>query len=188
MSAFQVACRSIGRTVLILSINTQRILGVSANRQRDAQRRTRQMKVARRPATRDGRQFVRHSWRPSMAMSNTPADKTSSDSIAWCQPAAAPYNPSVLVYGDRMYVLYDKGFFACYDALTGDLVYDRQRIPNGKAFTASPWAYRGQVFCLNEYGETFVFAAGDEFKLTHTNALAEDDMCMATPAIAGEIA
>jgi hypothetical protein len=64
--------------------------------------------------------------------------------------------------------------------------FDKQRIPNGRAFTSSPWAYAGKVFCLNEYGETFVYEAGDEFKPLHTNVLADDDMCMATPAIAGD--
>src|SRR5262249_22646228 len=91
-----------------------------------------------------------------------PAGKTTTDSIAWCQPLAAPYNPSVLVYEGRMYVLYDKGLLSCYDAQTGAEIYAKQRIPNGKAFTASPWAYAGKVFCLNEYGETFVFESGDE--------------------------
>ena len=114
------------------------------------------------------------------------AGKNSNETIAWCQRMAAPYNPSVLVYRDRLYVLYDKGLFACFDAHTGDVVYDKQRIPNGRAFTSSPWAYGGKVFCLNEYGETFVFEAGDEFKPLHINALADDDMCMATPAIVGD--
>ena len=36
-------------------------------------------------------------------------------SIAWRQPKAAPYNPSTLVYKDLLYVLYDFGFFACFD-------------------------------------------------------------------------
>ena len=115
-----------------------------------------------------------------------PANKSSTQSIAWCQRAAAPYNPSMLAYRDRLYVVYDKGFLACFDAGSGDVMYDRQRIPNGRAFTSSPWAYGGRVFCLNEYGETFVFAAGDEFVPLHTNTLAEDDMCMASPAIVGD--
>jgi len=114
------------------------------------------------------------------------AGKSSNESIAWCQRMAAPYNPSVLVYDGRLYVLYDKGLFACYNALTGEELYDRQRIPNGKAFTASPWAYGGKIYCLNEYGDTFVFEAGDEFTLAHSNMLAEDDMCLATPAIVGD--
>jgi hypothetical protein len=31
-----------------------------------------------------------------------------------------------------------------------------------------------------------VLRAGDTFELLHTNRLADDDMCMATPALAGE--
>ena len=61
-----------------------------------------------------------------------------------------------------------------------------QRLPDGRAFTSSPWAYASKVFCVNEDGLTFVLRAGDRFELLHTNALAEDDMCMATPAIAGD--
>ena len=33
---------------------------------------------------------------------------------------------------------------------------------------------------------TYVLEAGREFKLLHTNKLLEDDMCMATPALAGD--
>ena len=114
-----------------------------------------------------------------------PADKASSPAIAWCQRTAAPYNTSALAYRDRLYVLYDKGLLACLDARSGEIIYSKQRI-NGRAFTASPWAYRGKVFCLSEYGETFVIEAGDDFKLLRTNPLAEDEMCMATPAVVGD--
>lgn len=110
--------------------------------------------------------------------------ETSNKSIAWCQPTAAPYNPSTIVYGGILYVLHDQGFLAAYDATTGTEIYSKQRIPRGGAFTSSPWAYDGKIFCLNEDGETFVFNAGREFVLSHVNKLAADDMSMATPAIA----
>lgn len=112
--------------------------------------------------------------------------QTNNRCIAWCQPTAAPYNPTTLVYDGRLYVLYDRGFFCCFRAATGEIVYDRQRLPHGLRFTASPWAYHGKVFCLNEDGLTFVVRAGDKFALLHTNKLAEDDMCLATPAIVGD--
>ena len=112
--------------------------------------------------------------------------ETSSEWIAWCQPQAAPYNPSTLVYKDRLFVLYDRGFCACFDPATGSPVYDKARIPKGRAFTASPWACRDKIFCLNEDGVTFVIDASDEFKIAHTNSLREDDMCMATPALVGD--
>jgi outer membrane protein assembly factor BamB len=112
--------------------------------------------------------------------------ESSNASIAWRGEQAAPYNPTTLVYRDRLYVLYDRGLLACFDPQNGSVVYEQQRLPNGRAFTASPWAYGGKVFCLNEDGVTFVVDAGDKFNLLHTNPLAEDDMCMATPAIAGD--
>lgn len=111
---------------------------------------------------------------------------TRSEWIAWKNPQAAPYNPSTLIYRKRLYVLYDRGLFASFDAKTGAPAVGRKRIPNGRAFTSSPWAYNGKVFCLNEDGITTVFAAGDTGKVLHQNRLAEDDMCMATPAIAGD--
>lgn len=113
-------------------------------------------------------------------------EATSNEYVVWSNPKAGPYNPSSLLYGDRLYVLYDQGYFACFDARTGEEVYEKKRIPDGRAFTASPWAYNDRVFCLNEDGVTFVIAAGDEFEILRTNKLAEDDMCMATPAIVGD--
>jgi outer membrane protein assembly factor BamB len=103
--------------------------------------------------------------------------------VAWYQPQAGPYNPSPIVYGDLYYTLYDRGFFTAHDARTGREVYGKQRISDAAtAFTASPWAYNGKIFCLSEDGDTFVIQAGAQYKLLGKNSL--DEMCMATPAIA----
>lgn len=106
--------------------------------------------------------------------------------IAWSLPTAAPYNPSPLVYKGLFYVLFDFGFLGCFDAKDGRELYAKERIrPQGAAsFTASPWAYNDRVFALSEDGDTYVFQAGPEYKLLHKNSL--DEMCMATPAIAGD--
>jgi outer membrane protein assembly factor BamB len=109
-------------------------------------------------------------------------DQTSNEFIAWALKDAGPYNPSFLVYGDLLYVLYDRGFLACYEAKTGKPVYEKQRLSG--QFTASPWAYDGKVFCLNEDGDTYVIEAGREFKELGKNRL--DEMCMATPAVVGD--
>ena len=111
--------------------------------------------------------------------------ETNSEFIAWYQAVAAPYNPSPLLYGDYFYVLFDFGFLSCHDARTGRQVYEKQRIrTDTTSFTASPWASNGKIFALSEDGDTFVFAAGPDYKLLHKNSL--DEMCMATPAIAGD--
>lgn len=108
-------------------------------------------------------------------------DETSNKHIAWCQKLAGPYNPTPIVYGDYLYVLYDLGALACYEAKTGKEVYARQRLAAGRGgFTASPWASDGKIYCLSEDGECYVVKAGPEFKVLGKNSL--DDMCMATPA------
>lgn len=111
--------------------------------------------------------------------------ETSNASIAWYQPAAGPYNPSPLVYGDYFYTLLDRGFLTCHDARTGAEIYGKQRIdPAAAAFTASPWAYNGRIFALSEDGDTFVIQAGKDFKVLGKNSV--DEMCMATPSPVGD--
>ena len=113
-------------------------------------------------------------------------DATANEWIVWCNKLDAPYNPSTLIYNDRLYALYDFGFITCFDPRDGATIFEKQRIPQGRAFTASPWGYDDKVFCLNEDGVTFVMQAGDELQFLHENTLAEDDMAMSTPAIAGD--
>jgi outer membrane protein assembly factor BamB len=109
--------------------------------------------------------------------------ESSNKYIAWHQPQGGPYNPSPIVYGDYYYTLYDRGFFTCHDAKSGKEIYPKARIDQSvNAFTSSPWAYNGKVFCLSEDGDTYVIQAGPEFKVLGKNSL--DEMCMASPAIA----
>src|SRR5580704_3671997 len=112
-------------------------------------------------------------------------DKPLDSHVAWFQKIG-PYHPTPLIVGDNLYMLFDRGFLMCFDAKTGKQVFDKQRQPKGNAFTSSPWSYADKLFCLNEDGVTFVVQTGPKFKLLHTNTLAEDDMCMATPVIAGD--
>lgn len=113
-------------------------------------------------------------------------DATTNEFIVWSLPQAAPYNPSTLVSNDRMFVLYDRGLVACYNARTGAEFFSQKRLPNGRAFTSSPWAMDGKIFCINEDGVTFVLKDSNQFEVLHTNRLAEDDMGMASPAIVGD--
>jgi outer membrane protein assembly factor BamB len=71
-----------------------------------------------------------------------------------------------------------------FDAKTGKQIYMTRIDLAATAFTTSPWAYNGKLFCLSEEGPTFVIAAGAEFRLLHVNEL--DDMAQALPALVGE--
>ena len=100
--------------------------------------------------------------------------------IQWYLPIGGTEITSPIAYGDYYYALLDTGFLVCYDAKTGKMVYDRQRL-RGR-FMTSPWAYNGMLFCQNEKGKTYVIKAGPDFDVLHENHL--DETCIATPAIA----
>jgi outer membrane protein assembly factor BamB len=106
--------------------------------------------------------------------------ETSNKWIAWSQKQAGPYNPSPLLYGDYFYVLYDRGLLSCFEAKTGKMVYEKERL-GAPQVTASPWAADGKIYCLSEDGDTIVVQAGKEFKILGKNSL--DDMALATPAV-----
>jgi outer membrane protein assembly factor BamB len=122
--------------------------------------------------------------KPGAAGDLTPGeDGKLGEFVAWSQPRAGTYLPTEVAYDGAVYVLSDTGILSRFDAKTGKLSY-RSRIEGGGAFTSSPWAYDGKVFCLSEEGKTFVIAAGESFQLLHVNLL--DEMAQATPAIVGD--
>ncbi|MFO0944644.1 MAG: PQQ-binding-like beta-propeller repeat protein [Planctomycetota bacterium] len=124
--------------------------------------------------------------RPGASGNISPVEgKPTSEFLEW-HSKSGPYHPTPLIIGENMYVLLDRGFMACYNAKTGKPLYEKQRIPGGRAFTSSPWTYDGKIFCLNEDGVTFVCGLGPKFELLHRNELADDDMGMATPVIVGD--
>lgn len=110
--------------------------------------------------------------------------ESSNEFVAWSQPRAGTYLPSPVAYEGGVYTLTETGILTRFDAKTGKQTYKTRIDPKATAFTTSPWAYNGKLFCLSEEGQTFVIAAGEEFKLLHVNEL--DEMAQATPAIVGE--
>ena len=113
-----------------------------------------------------------------------PADKTSNEYVVWSAPRAGTYLPSALAYQGAVYSLTETGILNRFDAKTGKQTYKTRIDPAASAFTTSPWAYNGKLFCLSEEGQTFVVSTGEEFKLLHVNEL--DDMAQASPALVGE--
>lgn len=108
--------------------------------------------------------------------------KPKSEFLAW-STNTAPYHPTPLIVDGKLYMLLDRGFMSCYDAKTGEAVYEKKRIPGGRAFTSSPWTYDNKIFCLNEDGVTFAIQPGPDFEVLYQNELTEDDMGMSTPVI-----
>jgi outer membrane protein assembly factor BamB len=122
--------------------------------------------------------------RPGAKGDITPADgATSNEFIAWTQKRGSSIHPGYLISGERLFVCYDSGLLGCFNAKTGEEIIPRTRLDTkGGRFYASPWAYNGRVFMLNENGDTWVIDDAPEFKLLRKNALG--DVAWATPAIA----
>lgn len=109
--------------------------------------------------------------------------QTSNPWIVWSQPRGSSIHPGYLISDRRLYVLFDAGLLTCSHAETGETIYPRQRLNTGGGrFYASPWAYNGKLFLLNEDGTTWVVEDGPEFKVIRKNSLG--DYTWATPAIA----
>ena len=87
---------------------------------------------------------------------------------------------SPLVYAGKVFAVAGQGFISCADAKTGTLLY-KERAKG--AFSASPVAADGKVYCLNETGSCYVLDAKSEtYDVIATNDLGETTL--GTPAIA----
>lgn len=112
-----------------------------------------------------------------------PGEK-SNEHVAWGVPLSAYRVASPLLYRGRLHVLEQQsGIVRCFAAETGELLY-RDRLPRGKAFTASPVAAGGRIYCVDQSGLTTVLEPGDGLKVLAENEL-EQDMYWASPAVSG---
>ena len=91
--------------------------------------------------------------------------QTSNEWIAWCQTEGGAVQPLDARLPGQLVRAVRQRRPGRFNARDGAEVFGRQRIPKGGSFTASPWAYDGKVFCLNEDGVTFVLKAGSQFEV-----------------------
>lgn len=100
--------------------------------------------------------------------------------IAWQFDRQVPLNPSLLVVGDELYMVSDRGILTCLDAKTGQELWTERL---GGNYSASPMYADGRIFLCSEQGEVIVIQPGREYQ-----ELARTQMpgrIMATPAITG---
>jgi outer membrane protein assembly factor BamB len=99
--------------------------------------------------------------------------------VVWSNPRGAPFVPSPILVGDRVYLVDDKGIATCLDATSGHMAW-RKRF--GGAFTASPVAGDGKLYFCDESGKTIV-VAGDTNKYRELARNQLDEAIFASPAI-----
>lgn len=109
-------------------------------------------------------------------------DGTSSNEyVAWSKMRGGPYQPTPILYGDYLYTCANQGILTCYDAKTGEQIYEQRIGEKGGAYSASPVAADGKLYLSSEDGEIFVVRAGPKYELLAANPMGE--VLMATPAI-----
>lgn len=101
--------------------------------------------------------------------------------VAWTKDGQLPQKSSMLIVGDRIYFICDKGIAMGLDAASGEELW-KERV--GGAFSASPIYADGRMYFFDQAGKTTVLAPGDEYKVLAENQL--DGGFMASPAVAGK--
>ncbi len=109
------------------------------------------------------------------------ANETANQYVAWSYPRDGAYMITPLVYGDYLYNCKNNGVLSCYDARTGNRIYQERLGSGTTGFTASPVAGDGKIYFSSEDGDIYVISAGPRFELLATNSMGE--VCMASPAL-----
>jgi len=94
--------------------------------------------------------------------------------------SVAPYVPTPVCSGQRLYLWGDRGVVTCVNAADGTVLW---RGRAGGVFSASPIVVGGTVINVTDEGEVVVIADGDAFEVLGRTPLGE--ACRATPAVAG---
>jgi outer membrane protein assembly factor BamB len=107
--------------------------------------------------------------------------KTANQFVAWSLKRGGSWIPTPVIYRDLFYVCDDHGILTVYRAKTGELIYKQRLGDQGGAYSASPIAADGKIYCSSEDGDIFVVKAGPKYELLSVNPM--DEVLMATPAI-----
>jgi outer membrane protein assembly factor BamB len=93
--------------------------------------------------------------------------------------------PSPLFYRGRLWFVRDGGMITSYEAATGRVILDRQRLGASGQYAASPIAAGGLIFASSDSGTVTVLEARDTLQVLASNAL--EERILATPAIVDDV-
>jgi outer membrane protein assembly factor BamB len=114
----------------------------------------------------------------------TPArNQLQTEGVAWWRRMGGPYVTSPIAIAPYLYVPQDRGTLTCYEARTGQVVYERQPLGERNTITAAPVAADGRIYIQTEDGACYVVKQGPEFEILAVNKL--DETFCASPAVSG---
>jgi outer membrane protein assembly factor BamB len=101
-------------------------------------------------------------------------------SLVWRSEHGGPHVPSSAYYEGRLYVVNDTGIVTCFDAATGDTLWQKRLRGH---FSTSPLVVGDKLLLISEEGVTYVLQSGAQFRLLGENRLS--GTIYATPAVLG---
>jgi outer membrane protein assembly factor BamB len=117
----------------------------------------------------------------ALAISPTGTGDVTDTHVIWRIDRQAPLTPSMLVVGEDVFMVADKGVVTCADAKTG-AIHWQERVAG--PCSASPLYADGRIYILDERGAAYVIKASRQLELLATNDLAEP--ALASPAVSGK--
>jgi outer membrane protein assembly factor BamB len=112
-------------------------------------------------------------------------DLTDSDAVIWRHERNTPYVPSPLLYGERLYLFSgNTGMLSSFDAKTGAVKIDAERIPGLPGVYASPVGAADRVYLVGREGQTVVIRHADTVDVVASNQL--EDRFDASAAVIGD--
>jgi outer membrane protein assembly factor BamB len=98
--------------------------------------------------------------------------------VVWETSRNVPMMPSAVFVKPYLFIVSEKGFAMCLEAVTGKVKW-QERL--GGNYSASPVAADGHIYFLSEEGETVVIPADGKFEVISRNSLKEP--CQASMAV-----
>lgn len=100
--------------------------------------------------------------------------------VKWTETSSVPHTPSLLLVGDDLFMVSDRGIASCLDATTGKSVWQKRL---GGDYSASPIYADGSIYFLSEDGTTTVVKAARTYEIIATNSI--DGRTLASLAVSG---
>jgi outer membrane protein assembly factor BamB len=101
-------------------------------------------------------------------------DVSETDNIVWSVRRSAPYVPSPVLSGDRLYMSKtNDAYLSCLNALTGEVHYQDQPLPGLRGIYASPLAANGHLYVVGREGTVMVLKDAPKFEVVATNTLSD---------------
>ncbi len=110
-----------------------------------------------------------------------------SEFIAWSNQRGNSYSASPVLHEGILYFVTDRGMVSAFDAKTGEMFYNQQRLPQSYTFKASPVAADGKLYLASEEGDVIVLELGKTYEAPAVNAMGGETFISSPFIVGGEL-